>query len=62
MKKELSIAPKLKEMKNDETTSFPIKKFSSVKNACCNYAMRYERKFSTRLNRKKGVIEVTRIF
>nr|WP_297658431.1 hypothetical protein [uncultured Prevotella sp.] len=62
MKKEISIAPLLKEMKIDETISFPIKKFSSVKNACSNYALRYERKFSTQLNRKMGVIKVTRIF
>ena len=48
-------------MKVDEGISFPIKKFSSVKNACSNYGLQYDRKFRTKLNRKQGVITVTRI-
>lgn len=57
----LTIAPLLKKMRIDEGISFPIKKFSSVKNACSNYGLQYDRKFRTKLDRKQGVITVTRI-
>ena len=61
MKKDkLTIAPLLKKMEINETIDFPIRKFNSVKNACSNYGLQYDRKFSTKMNREKQIITVTR--
>ncbi len=56
-----SIHPRLKEMQIGETINFPIRRFGSVKNSCSCIGLQYGRKFTTHLDRKKEIIEVTRI-
>lgn len=56
-----SISSVLKDLKVNDSASFPILKKNTAKN-CCHYIGKlYGRKFETSLDRKAQLIHVTRI-
>ena len=56
-----SISSVLKDLKVDDSISFPILKKNTVKNCCYYIGRLYDRKFETSLDRKAQLIHVTRI-
>lgn len=57
----LPLRPQLRELEIGQAIDFPIQRMLSVKSSCTDLGAIYCRKFRTKLNRKQGVITVTRI-
>lgn len=48
-------------MKVKACIDFPIRRMNSVKNACSNYGVIYNRQYKTKIDKEKKIILVTRI-
>ena len=51
----------LRNMIIGQEKEFPISKLSNVRSMCSNFGMQWGVKFTTRTDREKGVVIVTRI-
>lgn len=47
-------------MKVEASIDFPIKRMNSVKNACSNYGVIYNRRYRTKIDKERQIILVTR--
>ena len=59
--KKAPIWPRLRDMDVGTGIDFPIRRMNSVKNACSNYGIIYNRKFRTKIDKERQIILVTRI-
>ena len=50
----------LREMEAGDKHSFPISRMSTVKTSCTMFGLQWGKKYSTKVNREKETIEVTR--
>lgn len=57
----LPIWPRLRDMQVQTSIDFPLRRMNSVKNACSNYGVIYNRQYTTKIDKDKRIILVTRI-
>lgn len=55
------VAPALKTLAVGDTATFELSRVNVVKNICSTTALQLGTRYSTHVNRPKGIIEVTRL-
>lgn len=51
----------LRDLEVEESHSYPLERMSSLKTMCTNFGAQWNKKFSTKIDREKRIITVTRM-